>query len=126
MLPQPTLFLVQNDRQMLILHDFTQDRDALLQALKDHVPMYPFKAQDMSTNLPVSDPVKNRVRLAQTMQALNQIAESMRGIPGRKNVIWVGRNYRGMCLDCRNVTPTQITEMHELTRHMTQTLLEDA
>jgi len=127
-LQQPTLFLVQNDARMLILHDFTQDRDALLKALKNHDPMYPLKAEDMSTNLPVSDPVKNRLRLAQTMQALNQIAEAMRGIPGRKNVIWVGRNYRGVCMvDCgrRAVDPDQITAMHQLTRHMTQTLLED-
>jgi VWFA-related protein len=130
-LKQPTIFLVQNSKQFVMLHDFTQDRDALLKALKYHQPMYPYKAQDTGSSLPNYDPHQSREREAQTMQALNQIAEAMRGIPGRKNVIWVGRNLPSICLhDCLNewggggTDPNTLISVQLLTRHMTQILLQ--
>jgi hypothetical protein len=32
--------------------------------------------------------------MVKTLGALTQIASSVRGVPGRKNVIWVGTGYR--------------------------------
>jgi VWFA-related protein len=84
-LKQPTALMVAENATFQQLHDYTQDRDALIAIVKHHMPGIP-------TKLAVNGPAAVE-RIAQTMAALQQLAESSMGTPGRKNVIWVGNGF---------------------------------
>jgi len=115
-LNQPTALLVANNTKFVLLQDYTQDRASILKALRAHMPQYPYKAATNGGAAAVE-------RIAQTMSSVIQIAEATRGTPGRKNVIWVGVNAPGVQLTAAD--PVTIKEMNDLTRRVTQTLLED-
>lgn len=86
-LPVPTLLLASGDSRFMVLHDYTQSRADLLAAVKTHFPQYPWQMMKGKSG-------NNGIDLmSQTLGALSQIAESTRGTPGRKNVIWVGAGY---------------------------------
>jgi len=87
-LGQPTTLIVIDDFEFKVLQSYTRDRDALLLALKNHLPRYPAQLK----NGIVTD------RLASSLVALQQIAASTMGIPARKNVIWLGAGYPAMNL----------------------------
>jgi VWFA-related protein len=101
--------------RLVMLHDFTSDSGALLQALSHHrgragnevessqadntnnPPQWVDSAGDLSsaiqewlseaTNLEARYFMDQRVKM--TVDALVAIAEHLRGVPGRKNLIWV-------------------------------------
>jgi VWFA-related protein len=83
-LAQPTALLYAGNTKFVELHDYTQDRDALLNDVKHHMPEYPSKAMAGKQG-PVSVE-----RMAQTLASLEQLAQASAGTPGRKNLIWVG------------------------------------
>jgi len=115
-LKQPTALLVVNDTKFQLVKDFTQDRAALLSALKKHFPEYPWKLAHNGKSGPGATE-----RIAQSMASLLQIAEATRGTPGRKNVIWVGVNAPGVNLVGADSVTVKV--MGDLTRRLTQTLL---
>jgi len=83
----PTLLLAAGDSRFVVLHDYTQSRAELLESIRTHFPQYPFqmmRGSSGNTNIEL---------LEKTLGTLSQIAESSRGTPGRKNVIWVGSGY---------------------------------
>jgi VWFA-related protein len=82
-LDQPTALLVIDNLEFKVLHDYSQDRDVLLAVLAHHMPRYPAKTM----NGVVTE------RLARSLLALQQIAAATMGMPGRKNVVWVGAGY---------------------------------
>lgn len=84
-LKQPTVLLLATNNTFQQLHDYTQDRDALIAIVKHHMPEYPRK-------LYAAGPAAVE-RIAQTLAALQQIAEASMGTPGRKNIIWVGNGF---------------------------------
>lgn len=86
-LPVPTLLLAAGDSRFKVLHDYTQSRAELLDAIKKFWPEYPWQMMRGGSGN------KNIELLEQTLGTLSQIAESSRGTPGRKNVIWVGTGY---------------------------------
>jgi VWFA-related protein len=114
-LKQPTALLVVNNTKFVLLQDYTQDRAGILKALKNHTPQNPYKAATNAGSVAVE-------RIAQTMSAVIQIAEATRGTPGRKNVIWVGVNGPGVKLE--GADPVIIKDMGDITKRVTQTLLE--
>ena len=86
-LPVPTLLVASGDSRFIVLHDYTQSRAELLESVHKHFPQYPWqmmRGSSGNTNIELME---------QTLGALSQIAESSRGTPGRKNVIWVGSGY---------------------------------
>ncbi|MDE1162621.1 MAG: VWA domain-containing protein [Acidobacteriaceae bacterium] len=85
-LPQPTVLLVATNSRFSQLHDYTQDRDALIQIVKKHMPEFPYKANQRGGPAAVE-------RMAQVLAALQQICEASTGTPGRKNLIWVGTGF---------------------------------
>jgi VWFA-related protein len=89
-LPVPTLFVAAGATKMAILHDYTQSRAELLNSVKTHTADLDF-TQVMASLNGGSSAADNG--MVQTLGALSQIAESVRGLPGRKNVIWVGAGY---------------------------------
>ncbi len=86
-LSEPTSLLIAENRTFKQVNDYTQDRDILINVVKNHKPEYPFKMMNGKTG---SGAVE---RIAQTMAALQQISQATAGIPGRKNLIWVGNGF---------------------------------
>lgn len=89
-LPVPTLFLAVGARKVSVLHDFTQSRAELLASMKGHITDIDARALNNelaggSTSAPDG--------FAKTLGALSQVASSVRGIPGHKNVIWIGEGF---------------------------------
>ena len=82
----PTLLVAAGDDGFKVLHDYTQSRTELLEAIRTHFPQFPWQMMRGGSTI-------NIERLEQTLGTLSQIAESSRGTPGRKNVIWVGSGY---------------------------------
>jgi len=89
-LPVPTLFIASGASRIAVLHDFTQSREELLQGLKQHVTDVDFRA--LSNQL-AGGTMSATSGFTKTLGALLQLANSLRGIPGRKNVIWVGSGF---------------------------------
>lgn len=86
-LPVPTLLVAAGNSRFVVLHDYTQSRQDLLDAVKKHFPEYPWQMMKGNSGNNAID------LMGETLGALSQIAESSRGTPGRKNVIWVGSGY---------------------------------
>jgi VWFA-related protein len=82
-LKQPTVLLLASNTRFIQLHDYTQDRDALIDQIKHRMPEYPRKMMGGA----------GAERLAQTIASLEQIAQASSGTPGRKNVVWVGMGF---------------------------------
>jgi len=77
----PTEMMVIGNDSLELLQGFTRSREDLLLALK-HVPgALPYKRMS---------PSFFSERFGQSIDALQQIALQSKGMPGRKNIIWVG------------------------------------
>ena len=86
----PTLFVASGASRLAVLNDFTQSRDDLLAALKAHVSDVDFRALSNQLAGGTMGPAQG---FAKTLGALSQLASSLRGIRGHKNVIWVGSGF---------------------------------
>jgi VWFA-related protein len=116
MSPQDHVALCGLNNQLIVLHDFTQDASALVDALKHFTPKeiaaydasHPadfdvealhsdpswmkFQARVNEANQEISDQSKeNRVEL--TVSAIQAIASHVAGIPGRKNLVWISGGF---------------------------------
>ena len=89
-LPVPTLFVAAGYTRMIVLHDYTQSRADLLESVQKHTADLDF-TQIVNTLNGGAGGSENG--LVKTLGAMAQIAQSVAGIPGRKNVIWVGAGY---------------------------------
>jgi VWFA-related protein len=90
-LPVPTLFIAAGTKKIAVLHDYTQSRADLLESIRTHTTDADFT---MLTNTLNGGRSGSDDGMVKTLGALTQIASSVRGVPGRKNVIWVGTGYR--------------------------------
>src|SRR6202008_1428592 len=70
---------------------YTQSREDLLASVRTHTADIDFT---MLTNTLNGGQSGSDNGMVKTLGALSQIAASVRGVPGRKNVIWVGTGYR--------------------------------
>lgn len=89
-LPVPTLFVAAGATRMAVLNDYTQSRTELLDSVHKHTADLDFTQVMASLNGGASAADNGMVK---TLGALSQIAESVHGVPGRKNLIWVGAGY---------------------------------
>jgi VWFA-related protein len=87
-LREPTVLMVAMNTTFQQMHDYTQDRDALIQMVKKHMPEYPWRMMNSGKGGPGA-----AERMAQVLAALQQIAQASTGTPGRKNLIWVGNGF---------------------------------
>jgi VWFA-related protein len=87
-LKQPAVLLIATNTKFAQMHDYTQDRDALIFQIKHHMPEYPSKMMTGGRGGPAAVE-----RMAQSLAALEQLAKASTGTPGRKNVIWVGNGF---------------------------------
>lgn len=112
-LSQPTEILVVRSDRFLVLKDFTQDRAALLAALQKYKPVNP-KISGLGAG--------DGKRIIMALGALEQIAKSQIGTPGRKNIVWIGKGFP--TIDPVGGTVAEpILESFETSLHMTINLL---
>jgi VWFA-related protein len=87
-LPQPVAVSALTYSNFDLLRDFTQDRDALLAILKKHSAGVLWRSENSGTVGPQASE-----NMFTTLGALERISQAMRGVPGRKNLIWVGKGF---------------------------------
>jgi VWFA-related protein len=88
-LNSPTELMVLNNRSLDMVQAYTRSRAELIYAL-DHVPQaWPYKL-----NGPWGEE-----RFSQSIEALQQIALQNKGLPGRKNILWIGPGSLSMPMD---------------------------
>ncbi len=115
-LRQPLLLLAATNTAFPQLHDWTQNRDEIIATIKKHVPQYPWRM--MNSGSTVGQSVE---RMARVLMALQQIAQSSTGTPGRKNLIWVGNGFPSANLD--GIPPDQGDTIKAAVRLVTARLL---
>jgi VWFA-related protein len=80
-LTSPAELLVLGNKSLALLQGPTRSRDDLLQALDHLGPVIPYKWQSQTFD---------GERFQQSVVALQEIALQNKGVPGRKNIVWVG------------------------------------
>jgi VWFA-related protein len=119
-LPVPTLFVAAGYSRMIVLHDYTQSRSDLLESVQKHTADLDF-TQIVNTLNGGAGGSENG--LVKTLGAMLQIAQSVSGIPGRKNVIWVGTGYN-KAYDLTNMSERDhdkvVAEIKQVTNKMLQ------
>lgn len=83
-LTTPTMLLAVGIDKFTVLNDYTQDKQAILNALDHHFVAYPWRAQGISWA---------PERLGTAFGTLERVAEATVGHPGHKNMIWIGRGF---------------------------------
>lgn len=115
-LTAPAELLVVGNQSLDMLQGYTRSRADLLYAL-DHLPaILPYKMMS-GAFWPE--------RFAQSLDALQQIALQNKGVPGRKNIIWVGHGGPNLELDRIQFAPKTAEEIREYV-HMTTNIMVDA
>lgn len=119
-LPVPTLFIAAGYSRVVVLHDYTQSRAELLESVQKHTADLDF-TQIVNTLNGGAGGSENG--LVKTLGAMLQIAQSVAGIPGRKNVIWVGTGYN-KAYDLTSMSEKDhdkvVTEIQQVTNKMLQ------
>ncbi len=114
LLAAPAEMMVIGDNSLELLQGPTRDKEDLLSAL-DHLPLaIPYKW--------AKDPFIEE-RFDQSIDALQQIALQCTGVPGRKNVIWVGMG--GPSFSTKNLTQPVVHELQQY-MHATTNMLVDS
>jgi VWFA-related protein len=85
----PTELMVLNNTSLDMVQAYTRNRADLMNAL-DHVP----RALPYKLSRPWGDE-----RLSQSIEALQQIALQNKGLPGRKNILWIGNGGPSIPMD---------------------------
>jgi len=83
----PAELMVVGNESLEMLQGYTRSREDLLYALDHLPPRLPYKVNTASFFAE---------RFVQSIEALQQIALQNKGIPGRKNIVWVGRGGPGV------------------------------
>jgi VWFA-related protein len=113
-LSSPTELLVVGNKSLEMLQGFTRNKDDLLDAL-EHAPHdLPYK-ENGSFGLE---------RFAQSIDALDQIALQNKGVPGRKNIIWMGHGAPNVFLDTLYFTDKSLDTLKRIVHSMTNALVD--
>ena len=113
-LKSPAELMVVGDKSLEMLQGYTRNKADLLYAL-DHLPAaLPFKEMHGAFYWE---------RVAQSIDALQQIALQNTGVPGRKNIVWVGRGGPGV--NMQFLTGSVVGHLQHYV-HATTNLLVDA
>ena len=113
-LTSPAELMVVGNNSMQLLQGYTRSKADLLYAL-EHLPgVLPYKQMN---------PSFFGERFAQSVEALQQIAMQSQGVPGRKNVIWLGFGAPG--INTQFLPPTVAGKLAQFV-HVTTNMLVDA
>jgi VWFA-related protein len=86
----PTELVAVSLGHFTVLHDYTQDKKALLDALNHHFAVYPWQVHNGGW---IAE------RYAQAFESLRSVALATEGHPGHKNMIWIGRGFPALAVD---------------------------
>jgi VWFA-related protein len=112
-LNSPTELMVLGNNSLEMVQGYTRSKEDLLRAL-DHVPAaLPYK--EMSGSFMGE-------RFAQSIDALQQIALQNRGVPGRKNIVWVGHG--GPNIYTLNLPPSDVDALSGYVHDTTNMLVD--
>jgi VWFA-related protein len=114
---QPTELLVATNTKFNVIKDFTQDRAEVLAALKKHYPEIPYKFNRSGAGGPGA-----MERMSQSLNSLYEMAQSTRGTPGRKTIIWVGKGFPAVDLTKTDAATEDL--MQSAIRRLTDSLLQ--
>jgi VWFA-related protein len=87
-LSEATALMLASNSTLQQIHDYTQDRDTLIEIVKKHIPEVPWKLMNGGNG-----GAGAAERMAQVLAALEEVAKASTGTPGRKNLIWVGNGF---------------------------------
>jgi len=109
----PAELMVLGNNSLEMVQGYTRSKADLIYAL-DHVPAaLPYK--EMSGSFVWE-------RFAQSIDALQQIALQNKGVPGRKNIVWVGHG--GPNIFTANLPPSDVVVLHEYVHAATNMLVD--
>lgn len=115
-LAAPAEMMVVGNESLEMLQGYTRNRADLLYAL-DHLPAaLPYKKMNATFSWE---------RFAQSIDALQQVALQNKGVPGRKNIVWVGHGGPGIYLDPMILPPKALEELKQYV-HDTTNMMVDA
>ncbi len=114
-LKQPTVLLLATNTRFVQMHDYTQNRDELIDQIKHRMPEYPTKMMAGRGGAAAVE------RMAQSLASLEQIAQASSGTAGRKNVIWVGNGFPSA--DLVGVDPKTAATIEAAVKQCTDMLL---
>jgi VWFA-related protein len=110
-LTSPAEIMVLGNKSLEMVQGYTRSRADLLYAL-DHIPpAIPYKKMNGFIE----------EQFTQSIDALQEIALQNQGVPGRKNILWVGRG--GPSISSLQVLPGYLDELNEYVHYTTNTLV---
>jgi VWFA-related protein len=115
-LASPTEMIVIGNESLEMLQGFTRSRADLLNALSHLPAALPFKHMNGQFVWE---------RFGQSLDALQQIALQNKGVPGRKNIVWVGHGGPNVYLDTVTFSEKLVDELKQYV-HSTTNMLVDA
>ena len=80
----PTMLIAVSLQHFTVLHDYTQNKEEILSALKHHFAANPWQ---------VNQGAWYGERYATAFITLRRVAQAVMGHPGHKNMIWIGRGF---------------------------------
>ncbi len=102
-LTMPTMLIELSMKNYSVLKDYTQDKQAVIDALDHHFVAYPWQVHGGQW---VSE------RYSTAFGTLIRVAEAVVGHPGHKNMIWIGRGFPSINLS--NVPIDQQTRLNNI------------
>jgi VWFA-related protein len=114
-LSSPAELMVIGNQSLEMVQGYTRNKEDLLYALDHLPPMLPYKMMNSSFFVE---------RFVQSIDALQQIALQNKGVPGRKNIVWVGHGGPNLSMAAYNGLPV-LDELKEYS-HTTTNMLVDA
>ena len=117
-LTTPTMLLSVSLQNFTVIHDYTQDKQAIITALDHHLVSYPWQIQGRSW-------VPERFGTA--FGTLMRVAQATVGHQGHKNMIWIGRgfpalNFANVPVDTENRVNNAVQECVNMLRDARVTL----
>lgn len=113
-LADPAELMVVGNQSLEMLQGYTRSRADLLDAL-DHLPaVLPYKKMLPSFYWE---------RFAQSIDALQQIALQNKGVPGRKNIVWVGHGGPNIFLNTADLTGSDVERLKQYVHDTTNLLV---
>jgi VWFA-related protein len=83
-LSTPTMLIAVDLQHFTVLHDYTQNKDDILNALNKHFVAYPWQVHSGAWIVE---------RYATAFITMRRVAEAVMGHPGHKNLVWIGRGF---------------------------------
>lgn len=105
-LPQPTALVAINDKDLHLLRDYTQSRAALLEVMNKHTGDVVWRID------PNNAPAASKQNMGAVLSAIDSLAQATRGIPGRKNILWVGRGFPSIGISDVGLTDADNVNSH--------------